>query len=444
MQNDIAVLVGPLDGRNRRKVTFSKNGREYTDTLDIESGFHREGAVKRACEALGIDEPNPSSLGIDLTRLAKETDEQASKGIEYRRLSCAELATGDYHIDYFIPNILPTHQPTILAGPKKAMKTSLLVDMALSVATGKPFLGFFHVEQTGRVGLMSGESGLPVLQETAARVAAAAGLNLADIDTLVVSPDLPKLGHLDHVEAVTRFMANDSLDLLILDPLYLALPTTVDAASLFAVGETLRSIAETCSSCGCSLVIAHHTRKNGKADEYGPGELADLAWSGSAEFARAWVLVNRREAYTPGTGQHRLWLSTGGSAGHGGCWAIDVEEGTRETVGGRFWQVTVADHQDAIGEAEQRKETIKADKAAKIAAARLDSDKQRIVNVMVSYPNGETPNIIKAAAGLSGERFNPALGGLIRDGYVEPARITKSNRIKPYDGFRLTGKDAKP
>src|SRR5262249_14115104 len=55
------------------------------------------------------------------------------------------------------------------------------------------------------------------------------------------------------------------------------------------------------------------------ADPGKPLGLDALAFAGVGEFVRQWVLVNRRQPFRRGTA-HRLLLSSGGNAGHGGQW----------------------------------------------------------------------------------------------------------------------------
>jgi hypothetical protein len=317
----IKVSVGSPNGDGKRPITYRLGEAEYSDSVDVASGWQRQQSLKRALPALGIDpdglqyrghgqaESNLSTLESEIARLAKEADAKAASErntITYRRITCAELDAGDYQLEYLINNTLVAGQPCGVAGPKKSLKTSLLIDLGISLAMGGCFLGKLRVNRACRVGIMTGESGLATIQETARRICTAAGHNLRDISGLVFSDQLPRFGSFEHQEAVRRFANDDELDVLGIDPAYLCMPGA-DAGNYFIQGELLRGMGEVCSSVGCMMMLAVHNKK-GKADPYAPPELEDIAWAGFQEYFRQWLLLGRREAYEPGTGDHRLWL----------------------------------------------------------------------------------------------------------------------------------------
>ena len=270
----------------------------------------------------------------------------AAQPIKYATLTCAELIAAKFELRYLIDNILAEGQPLVIAGAKKTLKTSLLLDLALSLAMAGYFLGYFKVNEGCRVGIMTGESGMPVIQETIVRQSAAAGYDPAQITSLVITDQVPLLADLHHLDALREWIVEHKLRVLIIDPMYLCLGDEVDPANLFSVGKVLRNVSEICQAAGVTLVICHHTKKN-IVSPYEPAELEDMAWAGTQEWARQWLLISRRKKYIPGTGVHRLWLSSGGSAGHGGYWGVDVQEGTRATPGGRFWQVDILSPEEA-------------------------------------------------------------------------------------------------
>lgn len=134
-----------------------------------------------------------------------------SETLEYRRISCAELDAADYELEYLIDGCLVAGQPCGLAGAKKCLKTSILIDLGISLAMGGCFLGKLKVNRACRVGIMTGESGMATIQETARRICYEAGYRLSDVGGLVFSDQLPQFGSLDHQSAVRRFIENDEL-----------------------------------------------------------------------------------------------------------------------------------------------------------------------------------------------------------------------------------------
>jgi replicative DNA helicase len=335
-------------------------------------------------------------------------------------LSSAEFASASYRLDWLVRKLLVMGQPCILGGPKKSLKTNLLVDLAISIGTGTPALGVFQVPTPRRVALISGETGEPTLQETFFRVCSAKGVERASANVWW-DFRLPQLAEPEELAELANGLRERSIEVVLIDPLYLCLLSGetgqgIEASNMFKMGPLLLRVARACQRVGATPILAAHARKFRQGQSpHDPMDLEDLAFAGIQEFARQWLLVNRREPYQPGTGGHRLWLSSGGSAGHGNTWGLDINEGVLDDdFRGRTWEVKVIE-QAAVYE--QRKQAKEEDKASDEI-----SDGNKLLNSLkgIKLTEGEFPTTTKLrlAVGWYRPKYERVLASLVRRGLV--------------------------
>ena len=248
--------------------------------------------------------------------------------------------------DWVVPDVLPAGEPGVIGGPAKSFKTGIAVDLAVSVATGTPFLNFFPVPAARPVWVISGEVGQHALKDQVVRVAAARGLDLSGLGNLAWATAVPALDQAADMAAVAEYVRLGQFEVVILDPLYLALAGVAGQASnLLAVGPLVHRFAAACRIAGATPIVVHHTTKRPtKAARY--AELADLTQAGVGEVARSWLLVHKLaparadtedEADPPDEepGLYSYTMNVGGSAGHSSRWRLDVD------VRGGGWGVAV-------------------------------------------------------------------------------------------------------
>jgi replicative DNA helicase len=295
----------------------------------------------------------------------------------YRPVDGAAFSSKRYSREWHVKPLIVADQPVVMGGPRKSLKTSTLIDLALSMTAGVDFLGEFHVPKPLRVCLFCGESGEATVQETYFRVCRARDVDPEILrDNLRLQFDLPKLSNAGHMEELRRGLEKDEVDIVIFDPVYLALLAGqgsggTQATNLFEMGPLYAGISNVCLDAGSTPILVCHTQR-AAARSFDPLELDDLAYAGIGEFARQWLLLSRREQYQHGTGQHKLWLNVGGSAGHGGLWAVDIDEGVvDENFSGRRWSVTVSTGAEKRAANESDK---KARKRQKLAEEDHDDD----------------------------------------------------------------------
>ena len=352
---------------------------------------------------------------------------------EFKLLDVNDLLDGNFTIDYLVNGLLVKNQPAIIAAPQKSLKTTLSLDLAISLAAGGiggRFLNQFRVETAHRVGVMTGESGLATVQETIKRICAAKNIDPLDLrGRLAVTDEIPMLHQLPDLNGVEMLLAKLELDVLIMDPVYQMIDGT-EAGNLFRMGQQLKPLSDICRGMGCTPILIHHTKRSSDAGKnFEPLGLEDISWSGFAEFARQWILINRRERYREGSGDHRLWVNYGGSAGHSGLWAVDVEEGSNNAQQGRSYTVTVQEAREARDAAQAEREAEREQTAAAKRAKALDGYVQRVRKALKGKA-GMSRSAIKDAIGLQSSDVSAALDCLIDLGEVvcDTARIQGQER----------------
>jgi hypothetical protein len=284
-------------------------------------------------------------------------------------------------------------------------------------------LGHFHTERVN-VAFWSGESGAVTVRETALRIAGSKGIDLARC-SIDWGFTLPKLSDLSHLAALAEIIRDKKYEVVLIDPLYLAL-LTADAggksSDLFFMGSILQPLSEIGQATGCTLILLHHFRKNSQADESEPASLEELAQSGAAEWCRQWLLLQRRSPYQQ-DGRHELWLRCGGSAGHAGLYGVDIEEGILDpdTFSGRRWDVAVRTIADTRNEIRQEKEGRKAAEMER----REGEHVERVLGAVRKYPSGETEKVLRSAARINQDSFVRAALTLEKDGRIEQCEVKK-------------------
>lgn len=157
-------------------------------------------------------------------------------------------------------------------------------------------------------------------------------------------------------------------------------------------------------------------------------QLDDLSQSGFAEFARQWILLSRRKDYVDGSGQHELWMRSGGSAGHSSLWGLDVNEGSSKTgIAGERWEVTAR----TSSQIKQEKDIEKADGDQGKENALVN----RLVEHLEKTPTGDTKTGIREALKISGSNVTKAINLALAKELVVAGKVVKGN--SSWDGFMI-------
>jgi AAA domain len=167
----------------------------------------------------------------------------------------------------------------IVGGEPKCCKSFLALDLAIAVAAGVPCLRRYAVPHSGRVLLYAAEDALAIVRRRLEGIAAAAGVELADLDIQVITAPTLRLDLEADRRSLELTVAKLQPRLLILDP-FVRLHR-IDENASGEVAPLLAYLRELQRRHHLAVLVVHHAKKGaGRAR-------AGQALRGSSEF-HAW------------------------------------------------------------------------------------------------------------------------------------------------------------
>jgi len=194
----------------------------------------------------------------------------------------------------------------IIAGEPKSWKSTLAMDAAVSVASGKPFLGQFPVHQQGPVIIVQNENATWIIKERMGAISCHRGIGgevtTAGHDILITWPDpLPiyyinnqgfTMSNADHRNMLESVIEEVKPVLLIMDPLYLMFDGDINSAK--DLNPALNWLLWLKNTYDLSVVIVHHWRKSqGQTKRGGQRMLGSTTLHGWVESA--WYVQSGEE-----------------------------------------------------------------------------------------------------------------------------------------------------
>jgi hypothetical protein len=190
---------------------------------------------------------------------------------------------------YLVKRLIPEDGYGVLSAAKKVGKTWLALDLAVSVASGTPWLGIFPVEKQGSVLYYFNEGGERKVIRRLRAICEHKGVRLEELP-IVLTTQVPNLTTDEGTGQVAFELAYYRPALTVLDPAYVCLPN-VNLASLPEVGSKLVGIQQAAQAVDSALLIVHHNRKS-----LG-GQGADkMSGAGFAEWGRFLLTVTDADA----------------------------------------------------------------------------------------------------------------------------------------------------
>lgn len=166
-----------------------------------------------------------------------------------------DVKEGEHGEEWLIEGLWEYDSVGLIVAPPKSYKSTLITNMAVAVASGKPFDGRKVIQ--GGVLILQGENSLVAEKSRMMNIAGTTDLPIYYVQSSI---------NLDNIEVLKRTIIENSIKMLVVDPLYLLFGSG-NMNHQVDVTPKLRTLTELRKETGCSIILVHHTRKtDGSSD----------------------------------------------------------------------------------------------------------------------------------------------------------------------------------
>jgi hypothetical protein len=239
----------------------------------------------------------PAPLRLNVSVQANESPSNESS--IFAVVPACKLECDSNYKPWLIERLWSIHAVGFVSGPPKSFKTWTVLEMAVSVATGVPFLGTFPVHRSGPVLLYAAEDSATALRLRLLALARNHGMDLDQIDIRVICADSLRLDRPADREKLAATVELHRPALLVLDPLVRL--HALDENQAAPMAELLGHIRALQRASATAIAIVHHSRK---ASAHSAGQ----SLRGSSDlyaFVDSLVSLQRRHGRVTLSAEHR-------------------------------------------------------------------------------------------------------------------------------------------
>jgi hypothetical protein len=174
-------------------------------------------------------------------------------------IKAADLETSPNRQPWLVEGLWPAAAVGVIGGQPKSGKTTLALDLAVSVASASPCLGAFAVHTPGPVLLYAAEESATALRSRLETIALLRGLDFTQLDVRVIVANSLRLDRSDDQSKLDATVMHHRPALLILDPLIrLHMADENASGEIAALLGYLRGLQRKSRT---AIALVHHVRK---------------------------------------------------------------------------------------------------------------------------------------------------------------------------------------